>query len=251
MERYLIRYSWESFARTVPSQTDTAILPVGTIEAHGIAGLGTDIVIPELLASHIAEPLNCIICPTIPFGVTRTLLPYPGSVTVTSATFTEYCSEVLLGLTKAGFRKVIVLNGHGGNIKELRAARERSFSEQGLYSAQVEWWIMAETEAEEVWGTIGGHAACEETALFSLVHPDVATRDKWSDELAYAPAPGISALPLPGAMIIKEPGKGLPDFNEEHSAQFLDKTVERLTKELKTILAGWQRIEKVKQVTNA
>jgi creatinine amidohydrolase/Fe(II)-dependent formamide hydrolase-like protein len=247
MERNLIRYSWESFARTVPSQTDCAILPVGTIEAHGIAGLGTDIVIPELMAPRIAEPLNCIICPTIPFGVTRTLLPYPGSVTVTSATFTEYCAEVMLGLGKAGFRKVIVLNGHGGNINELRAARERAFKELGMYSAQVEWWIMAETEAAEVWGTPGGHAACEETGLFSLVHPDVATRDKWRDEYAYAPSPGISSLPLPGAVIVKEPGKGLPDFNHEHSQQFLDKMVERLIKELKTILAGWKRIEKVQQ----
>ena len=247
MERYLIRYSWEGFARTVPSQTDLAILPVGTIEAHGIAGLGTDIVIPELLASRIAEPLNSIVCPTIPFGVTRTLLPYPGSVTVTSTTFTEYAAEILLGLSKAGFRKVIVLNGHGGNINELRAARERAFKEQGLYSAQVEWWIMAEPEAQEVWGAIGGHAACEETGLFSLVHPDVATSSKWSDELAYAPSPGISALPLPGAVIVKEPGKGLPDFNAEHSAQFLDKVAERLIKELKTILAGWKRIEKVER----
>jgi creatinine amidohydrolase/Fe(II)-dependent formamide hydrolase-like protein len=247
MERYLIRYSWESFARTVPSQTDLAILPVGTIEAHGIAGLGTDIVIPELLAPRIAEPLNCIICPTIPFGVTRTLLPYPGSITVTSATFTEYCTEVLIGLAKAGFRKVIVLNGHGGNIKELRAARERAFSEQGLYSAQVEWWEMATTEAEEVWGSVGGHAACEENGLFSLVHPDVATRDKWSDELAYAPSPGVSALPLPGAVMLRTAGKGLPDFDKNHSEQYLEKVVERLLKELRTILAGWQRIEKVER----
>lgn len=243
MERYLIRYDWDKFAHTVPSQCDTAILPIGTVEAHGISGLGTDIVIPELLAPRLCKPLNAIICPTVNYGVTKTLLPYPGSLTVSNATLTAYLGEILISLSNAGFRKVILLNGHGGNINAVKEARERVWAEVQLFTAQVEWWLLGDEDSEAVWGEVGGHGALEETALFMLVHPDALDQKTRPDgKLAYCPSPGINAMPIPGAMILKEKGRGMPSFDKAKAEQYLERLATRLVSELTRVMDGWNQL---------
>src|SRR4030095_8015652 len=74
--------SWEPFRDRVPAACDLAIVPVGTIEAHGAIPLGTDTMIPEATASGLAATLNALIAPSIAYGVTNSLLPFPGSTTV-------------------------------------------------------------------------------------------------------------------------------------------------------------------------
>ena len=82
--------NWAEFGKLVPDKYDTVIIPVGTIEAHGVSPLGTDNLIPMEIASRIAGDLNAIIAPAVNYGVTSTLLAYPGSVTVSSETFQKY-----------------------------------------------------------------------------------------------------------------------------------------------------------------
>ncbi|MBM3314011.1 creatininase family protein, partial [candidate division WOR-3 bacterium] len=118
--RKLEELNWAEFRRLVPRKTDAVLLPIGTIEAHGVTGLGTDNQIPLAIAERIAEPVNAFIAPSIHYGITRTLLPYPGSLTVLPETFERYVSEVAASLADAGFRRVVFLNGHGGNTDVLK-----------------------------------------------------------------------------------------------------------------------------------
>ena len=78
MERELQRLNWQTVRDLVPEKTTTVILPVGTLEAHGSACLGTDNIIPETIARDIAERINALIAPTVNHGVTKSLLGYPG-----------------------------------------------------------------------------------------------------------------------------------------------------------------------------
>ena len=94
--------TWEQFRDRVPSSCDLAIVPVGTIEAHGAIPLGTDTLIPEALAEDLAPRLNALIAPSVAYGVTNSLLPFPGSTTVSSATFSAYLFEAAAGLVDAG-----------------------------------------------------------------------------------------------------------------------------------------------------
>ncbi len=118
--RKLEELNWMEFKRLVPKRTDAVLLPVGTIEAHGVTGLGTDNQIPSSIAERIAEPVNALIAPTIPYGITRTLLPYPGSLTVPPGTFEHYVAAVAASLADAGFKRIVFLNGHGGNTEILK-----------------------------------------------------------------------------------------------------------------------------------
>ena len=74
--------TWEQFRDRVPSGCDLVMIPVGTIEAHGGIPLGTDTIVPQSLAASLAPRLGGLIAPPIAYGVTNSLLPYPGSTTV-------------------------------------------------------------------------------------------------------------------------------------------------------------------------
>ncbi|MFO7650572.1 MAG: creatininase family protein, partial [bacterium] len=76
--RRLAELTWREFGAAVPRRTDLVLIPVGTIEAHGVTALGTDNAIPESIAARIAGPLGALIAPTINYGITKTLLPWPG-----------------------------------------------------------------------------------------------------------------------------------------------------------------------------
>src|SRR5512139_330415 len=117
--------NWAEFEKLVPSKYDTAILPVGTIEAHGVAPLGTDNLIPVEMARRIADDLKALVAPVVNYGITRTLLAYPGSLSVSAETFEKYLTEIMLSIADCKFEKLVVLNGHGGHLDQLgRAARE-------------------------------------------------------------------------------------------------------------------------------
>ena len=70
MERTLQRLNWLTVQQLVPGEIDTVLLPVGTVEAHGAACLGTDNYIPDTIAHDIAERINALVAPTVAHGVT-------------------------------------------------------------------------------------------------------------------------------------------------------------------------------------
>ncbi|OQX50453.1 MAG: hypothetical protein B5M53_12490, partial [Candidatus Cloacimonas sp. 4484_209] len=112
--------NWLEFKRLVPQKVTTVILPIGTMEAHGIIPIGTDNIIPEEISIHIAEKINALIAPTLSYGITHTLLPYPGSMTLSEETFEKVVEEIAFSLSNNGFETIIFMNGHGGHFDELK-----------------------------------------------------------------------------------------------------------------------------------
>src|SRR5882672_12777108 len=94
-ERRIDRINWMEFAEVVPRAMNTVLLPIGTLEAHGITSLGTDNEIPTRLSEAIAERLNAAVAPTIPYGVTAHLGALAGGTHVRADAFTEYVAAVL------------------------------------------------------------------------------------------------------------------------------------------------------------
>jgi creatinine amidohydrolase len=104
-----------------------AILPTGSIEYHGPHGtLGTDLFLAEVLAQRVAEGLDALLLPTIPFAHcppwTR---PYRGTINVSEETMARYLEDVIGGLFALGVRGVLVLNAHDGNIRPVQSAGDR------------------------------------------------------------------------------------------------------------------------------
>src|SRR5687768_9974624 len=163
-ERRLSRLNWMEMGERVPREIETVIVPVGTLEAHGILSLGTDNEIPSRLSEAVAERLNALVAPAIPYGVTAHLGALPGGTHIPAAAFTDYVTAVLTALTHQGFRNLIVMNGHGGNTDALKEAARRVHEETGGFLAVFNWWSECQPLSEEVLGAPGGHAGVDETA---------------------------------------------------------------------------------------
>jgi creatinine amidohydrolase len=238
--------NWQEFARTVPARTDLVLLPVGTIEAHGVTGLGTDNQIPEGLARRIAPELNALIAPTVSYGITRTLLPYPGSVTIERDTFERYCFDVASSLAAHGLTRIVFLNGHGGNTDALKNVCFRLWREKGAYSMVIDWWTLCGDDVREVYGHEGGHAGTDETALVMADHPLDVRQNLYSKELAFLARPGLHAVPFPGSVILYKPDEGYPDFDPAKASRLMDAVAARLTATIREVLSHWRSLPRLR-----
>jgi creatinine amidohydrolase len=153
--------NWMEFAESVPGKINTVILPVGTIEAHGVTNLGTDVTIPVFIAEKIAHDLNAIVAPPVYYGITRSLYSYPGSLTTSSPAFESYLTEIMLSLADKGFSRVLVINGHGGQMDELKNAAMKVHREKKVKVAVIHWWILCEELTKTFFGETGGHAGLD------------------------------------------------------------------------------------------
>jgi len=230
------------FRRIVPKKTDAVLLPVGTIEAHGVTGLGTDNQIPSSIAERIAEPVNALVAPTIHYGITRTLLPYPGSLTVQPEVFERYVFEVAASLADAGFRRIVFLNGHGGNTEALKNVSIRLYRDKQVYGTAIDWWTLCDEEVKRVYGHAGGHAGTDETALVQVDHPEQVRRQDYKKEMAFLAQPGLAAVPFPGSIILYKPGEGLPDFDPDKAEQLMAAVCDKVRKTILDVFRRWQTI---------
>ena len=126
---------------------DRIVLPLGSVEQHGYLSLGVDMILSERVAVEAAGPLGVPVLPALPYGLTPYFAAYPGSPTLQVATYQAVIRDLLDSLAGQGFRRFLLVNGHGGN----EAGREPAEAWQAA-SAEVEfiwhnWWNGAKTWA--------------------------------------------------------------------------------------------------------
>src|SRR5450432_1381756 len=94
---------------------DRAILPLGSTEQHSHLRLTVDCILPERVAADAAEPLGIPVFPVVPYGVTPYFRAFPGSVSLRVKTHLAVVRDILDSLATSGFRRILIVNGHGGN----------------------------------------------------------------------------------------------------------------------------------------
>jgi creatinine amidohydrolase len=103
---------------------DRIVLPIGSTEQHGFLSLGTDALCAERVAVEAAEPLGVPVLPVMPFGMAPYFTAYPGSMSLRLSTYIEVMRDLLNCLELQGFRRIAVINGHGGNAPVAGLIRE-------------------------------------------------------------------------------------------------------------------------------
>lgn len=103
---------------------DRVVLPIGSTEQHGYLSLGTDAILAERVSVEAAEPLGVPVLPVLPFGMTPYFVGYPGSMSLRITTYLEVVRDLLDTLYLQGFRRIAVVNGHGGNNPVIGLIRE-------------------------------------------------------------------------------------------------------------------------------
>ena len=94
---------------------DRIVLPLGSVEQHAQLSLCVDQVLPERVAVEAAEPLGVPVLPALPYGLTSYFAAFPGSPSLTETTYRAVIRDLLLSLHGQGFRRFLIVNGHGDN----------------------------------------------------------------------------------------------------------------------------------------
>ena len=126
---------------------DRAILPLGSTEQHGYLSLLVDAILPERLALDAAEPGGVPVFPVLPFGVSPYFLGYPGTIALRLDTYLRVVIDVLDSLAGAGFKRILIINGHGGNTPASARAIEWMAEHPGVRVKWHNWWNAPDTWA--------------------------------------------------------------------------------------------------------
>ena len=112
------------------SGVDTAVLAVGAIEQHGPhLPLSVDWAIGEAVARGVAERLDAFLLPSIAYGCSQAHAGFRGSISVSQETLGAMVKDIARSLIDQGFRRIAVLNSHGGNLILKLAVREINLSQ--------------------------------------------------------------------------------------------------------------------------
>jgi creatinine amidohydrolase len=94
---------------------DCCVLPIGSTQQHAYLSLCTDMILAERVAAEAAEPLDVPVFPVLPYGMVPGFAAYPGTVSLRMTTYVAVLGDILDSLHRSGFRRIVVVNGHGGN----------------------------------------------------------------------------------------------------------------------------------------
>ncbi|NEE03267.1 creatininase family protein [Phytoactinopolyspora halotolerans] len=164
-------------ARAAQRAAKVALLPVGAVEQHGPhLTMLTDARIAEAFAHRLGAELgsDAIVCPLLPYGLSEHHERFAGTLSLTPPTFIAVMLDLVASLKAQGIDKVIIVNGHGGNIDALSLVVRRARSELGVLAASMMWAKLADDVcAEEAAGPAYGHACELETSLAMVLAPEL------------------------------------------------------------------------------
>lgn len=119
---------------------DRCVLPLGSTEQHAGLSLATDAILAERVAIEAAEPLDIPVFPVVPYGLTPYFSGFPGTVTLRVATYAALLRDVLDSLKGSGFRRILMVNGHGGNQPAAAVAQEWMMDNPDARVRFHDWW---------------------------------------------------------------------------------------------------------------
>ncbi|HEX4261578.1 MAG TPA: creatininase family protein [Acetobacteraceae bacterium] len=165
----------EAYLRT----DDRCVVPLGSTEQHAQLSLAVDSILSERVAAEAAEPLGVPVFPVLAYGVTPQFGAYPGTVTLRLETYLRVVRDMLDGLARSGFRRILLCNGHGGNAPAAALALEWNADHPGFCVRFHNWYNAPRTWAcVQAIDPVASHASWMEnfpwTRLPNLRGPEVA-----------------------------------------------------------------------------
>ncbi len=174
--------SWTD-AKEYFSENDTVILPIGAIEQHGPHNpLGTDFLIAETIAREAAKRTRVLCLPTVPIGVSSHHRQFTGTLYVNPHVFNLYVKDICLAAWLHGAKKIVIVNGHGGNLWELRSiAQELRQTKKSMVSI-FQWWQGAKGSLPDLFPPDArSHGGSDETSMNLLLNPKLVKMERAVD----------------------------------------------------------------------
>lgn len=201
----LARLTWVD-AREALARARVAVVPVGSCEQHGPhLALDTDVAVADGLARRLVTDLGetALLCPPVPYGLSEHHMAFAGTLTLRPTTFVGLVLDLVESLAHWGLRRVLVVNGHGGNIDALRLVARTARRDHGCLVAAIMWAQLAADEiASRVSSPTYGHACEVETSVAMVLAPQSVYPDRIGPPARRAAA---DPLVLPQAPAVDRP----------------------------------------------
>jgi len=128
---------------------DRGVLPLGSTEQHAYLSLSVDSILAERLGAEAAEPLGVPVFPALAYGITPYFRAFPGTITLRVETYMSVLRDILDGLAEQGFKRILIVNGHGGNVPAQGLVGEWMADHLGVRIKFHSWW-----NAPKVWAQV-------------------------------------------------------------------------------------------------
>jgi len=156
------------------------MIPIGATEQHGRhLPLGTDSIDAQYLADQIAEDVGAsfplLVFPLLPVGLSIEHMHFPGSVTLQPDTLYHVALDICESLVRHGFKRIVFLNGHGGNSAILTAVSYKVRADHGVGVFLLDISVLLSLPNKPVivqTEGFDGHAGELETALMLAAQPE-------------------------------------------------------------------------------
>ncbi len=125
---------------------DRLMVVLGACEQHGYLSLLTDVKIPQALADAASQRSGVLVAPPLNFGVSPYFLEFPGTLSLRVETLLNLIEDVVQSAYHQGFRRILFLNGHGGNEAARARLYELANRLPGLRLAWYSWWTSSSVE---------------------------------------------------------------------------------------------------------
>ena len=228
---------------------EVAVLPFGATEPHNLhMPYGTDNYQVEVIGNRACEfaykaGAKVLLLPAMPFGVNTNHLQIPGALacSVTPTTLLHFLSDLTDSLERQGVRKLVLLNGHGGN--ELKPLTRELHHRTKVFLCVCDWFRMAQDVYPQIFKEPGEHADEVETSLGLAFFPDL-LRPELADDGAARPTQfdainrGWVSMTRPWHLVSKNTGLGNPAAaTADKGKRLMEVLVERLGKFLTALAA--------------
>lgn len=210
---------------------DRLIFVVGSTEQHGRhMSFASDVWQPWAIACQLSERTGVVVAPPLNYGMSLHHLGFPGSLSLRPDTLSSVVVDLLESAYAHGFRRILMLNGHGGNTAAIQVALAEALNElNGLEVRLGNWWQEPEVKAvldAAFPGQPGGHADAGETSMVLAVRPDVVRLER-AEHSPDAPRPGFLTRQVflehfPHGVIGSDPRQASAEVGERALAAAVD-----------------------------
>ncbi len=166
------------------------LIPVGAIEQHGgHLPLDVDNVAASTVCQRAASqaPSLLLCMPTVHYGFNEQGLDFPGTVSITEDNFIGYCCDIGNSLARMGFRKMLFVNGHGGNSALLEIVARLVTARTEALAAMINWWDLAQETIQQLaverYRSGITHCGDAETSVYLATVPDLVKMELAKEEL--------------------------------------------------------------------
>jgi creatinine amidohydrolase len=183
-----MQHGEKQWPRTNEVLERVVVAPLGSLEQHGhhLPMLTDTMIITEIARrAEAALKGEATFLPTLWIGASDHHLAFPGTVSVDNNNYVLLIEDLVESLLRAGFRRIFLLNGHGGNITPGRQAiynvQLRHTDEPNLYLAFTSWWAIAAEQVAAIQGIEQKsvtHACEQETSMILRILPDLVNMEE-------------------------------------------------------------------------